>query len=236
MKKIGVLGGMSPESSIEYYRLFISLAKQREPEGRYPELIIYSLNFQDFCRPASKGQDDRVIALLRDKLASIEEAGADFAMMASNTPHKYYEELEKDLSIPLLSIVESTADAAAERGFSRVGLLGTKFTMSGNFYQQVFEKRGIEIVTPPKDDRGFVHEKIMNELVTGTSSDSTRNRLIEITRKMKRTGNIEATILGCTELPLVLSEEETGFPVLDTTEIHVKTAYNMAAEEPDGRA
>lgn len=230
MKKIGILGGMSPEASLEYYHLFISLAKEREPEGRYPELMIYSLNFEDFCKPASEGKDNQVISLLRRKLAALEDAGADFALMASNTPHMYYEKLKKDISIPLLSIVESTADVASEKGFDRVGLLGTEFTMTGDFYQKTFEKRGMEIVVPEKNDQKLVHEKIMNELVNGQILDPTREKLVDIANKMRRTKGVEAIILGCTELPLILSEEETGFPVLNTTKIHVKAAYNMASE------
>ncbi len=230
MKKIGILGGMSPVASLEYYHLFISLAKEREPEGRYPELMIYSLNFEDFCKPASEGKDNQVISLLRRKLAALEDAGADFALMASNTPHMYYEKLKEDISIPLLSIVESTADVASEKGFDRVGLLGTEFTMTGDFYQKTFEKRGMEIVVPEKNDQKLVHEKIMNELVNGQILDPTREKLVDIANKMRRTKGVEAIILGCTELPLILSEEETGFPVLNTTKIHVKAAYNMASE------
>jgi len=230
MKKIGILGGMSPESSLEYYRLFIERAKEREPEGRYPELIIYNLNFEDFCKPVSEGKHDRVIGLLKTKLAALEKAGADFAMMASNTPHMYYEELKDTLSIPLLSIVESTAEAASRQGFNRLGLLGTRFTMNGEFYPEVFEKRGLDIIIPEEDDRQYVHEKIMGELVNGTFRDKTRKKLVEITKDMRRSESVEAIILGCTELPMILSEKETGFPVLDTTRIHVDKAYNMAAD------
>jgi aspartate racemase len=150
--------------------------------------------------------------------------------MASNTPHRYYDRLEEEASIPLLSIVEATANVASEKGYNKVGLLGTKFTMNGDFYPGVFEEKGIELVTPGEDDRELVHDKIMNELVNGDILDETRKKLVEITRKMRRSEGVEATILGCTELPLILSEKETGFPVLDTTQIHVDAAYNMAAE------
>ncbi|MBS3788089.1 amino acid racemase [Candidatus Bipolaricaulota bacterium] len=229
MKKIGILGGMGPEASLEYYRLFITRAKEKEPEGRYPELIIYNLNFEDFCKPVSRGREEQVINLLRDKLVSLEKAGVDFALMASNTPHMYYDKLKKEVSIPLLSIVESTASVASEKGYDRLGLLGTKFTMTGDFYQKTFKKRGMEIVVPEKSKQEYIHEKIMNELVSGRILENTKKRLVEITGQMRKKEGIEATILGCTELPLILSEQETGFPVLDTTEIHVDAAYNMAA-------
>ncbi len=228
MKKIGVLGGMSPESSLDYYRKFISLSQERLPEGRYPEIVIYNLNFEDFCKPVSQGKDKEVRTLLREKLTDLEGAGVDFALMASNTPHMYYEELTEDISTPLLSIVEATAEAAKGRGYERVGLLGTDFTMTGGFYEKDFSEKDIEIVVPEEGDRKIVHDSIMNELVNGTILDSTRKELVDITKRMERAEGIEAVILGCTELPLILTEKEAGIPVLDTTKIHVEAAFDLA--------
>ena len=228
MKKIGVLGGMSPESSLEYYRSFISLSKERLPEGRYPELVIYNLNFEGFCRPVSRGKDEQVRDLLREKLTDLEKAGVDFALMASNTPHMYYDELKREISIPLLSIVEATAEKAKKEGYERVGLLGTDFTMTGDFYEKDFAERDMEIVVPEEGDREVVHDKIMNELVNGKILDSTRRELVKIVQKMQEAEGIEAIILGCTELPLILSEEEAGIPVLDTTKVHVEAGFDLA--------
>ncbi len=228
MKKIGVLGGMSPESSLEYYSSFISLSKERLPEGRYPELVIYNLNFEDFCSPVSRGEDERVRSLLREKLTDLEKAGVDFALMASNTPHMYYDELKKEISIPLLSIVEATAEKAKKEDYERVGLLGTDFTMTGDFYEKDFADRDMEIVVPDEGDREVVHDKIMNELVNGKILDSTRRELVKIIQKMQEAEGIEAIILGCTELPLILSEEEAGIPLLDTTKIHVEAGFDLA--------
>ncbi|MCF7876057.1 amino acid racemase [Candidatus Bipolaricaulota bacterium] len=230
MKKIGILGGMSPESSLEYYSSFISLSQERLPEGRYPELVIYNLNFEDFCRPVSRGKDERVRNLLREKLTDLEKAGVDFALMASNTPHMYYDELKKEISIPLLSIVEATAEKAKKEGYERVGLLGTDFTMTGDFYEKDFADRDMEIVVPDEGDREVVHDKIMNELVNGKMLDSTRRELVKIIKKMQEAEGIEAIILGCTELPLILSEEEAGIPVLDTTKIHVEAGFDLASD------
>lgn len=229
MKKIGILGGMSPEASIEYYRLMVDLAKGGEFHGSFPELIIYNLNFDDFCNPLSRGRDKEVIKLLSNKLHAIERAGADFALMASNTPHLYYAELEKELSIPLLSIVEATANVAKEMGFQKVGLLGTDFTMTSDFYPEEFEKHGIETVVPGAQDRNYIHDKIMNELVNGKIRNTTQKRLIKLVHKLEEVEDIDGVVLGCTELPLILSEEKLGVQVLDTTRIHVETALEFAS-------
>lgn len=229
MKKIGILGGMSPEASIEYYRLFVDLTRKSQLEENYPELIIYNLNFEDFCKPAFHHRDEKATNLLRNKLQAIEDAGADFALIASNTPHFYYEELKQEISIPLLSIVGATADAASEMGLGKVGLLGTDFTMTGEFYPEEFAKYGIKTVTPDEEDRKYVHGKIMSELVNGKIVDSTRKNLIEVVNKLKEVKGIEGVVLGCTELPLILSEEEVGLPVLNTTRIHVEAALNFAS-------
>lgn len=229
MKKIGILGGMSPEASIEYYRLFVKLTKEKESYGNFPELIIYNLNFEDFCNPVSKGRHKEVIELLRTKLKAIEDAGADFVLMASNTPHMYYADLKEEISIPLLSIVKATADAASEKGFQKVGLLGTDFTMTSDFYPEELSNHGLKTVIPDEQDRKYVHSKIMNELVAGNFRESTRKKLTELIRKLKEEKNIDGAVLGCTELPLILSEEEVGVPVLDTTRIHVEAALEFAS-------
>lgn len=229
MKKIGILGGMSPEASIEYYRLFVDLAKEKESYGNYPELIIYNLNFEDFFNPISSGRHEEVIELLRTKLKAIEDAGADFALMASNTPHMYYSDLKEDISIPLLSIVKATAEAASKRELQKVGLLGTDFTMTSDFYSEELLNHGIKTVTPNEQDRNYVHHKIMNELVAGNFREGTRKKLTEIIEELKKEENIDGVVLGCTELPLILSEEEVGVPVLDTTRIHVEAALEFAS-------
>lgn len=229
MKKIGILGGMSPEASIEYYRLFVDLTRESEFSENYPELIIYNLNFEDFCNPVSRGRHEEVVELLRTKLNAIEDAGADFVLMASNTPHMYYADLKGEISVPLLSIVKVTADAASEKGLQKVGLLGTDFTMTSDFYPEELSNHGIKTVVPDEQDREYVHRKIMNELVAGDFREDTRKKLTELIRELKEEENIEGVVLGCTELPLILSEEEVGVPVLDTTRLHVEAALEFAS-------
>lgn len=230
MKKIGLLGGMGPEASLEYYRQLISLAKENNPEGRYPEIIIYNLNFEDFCKPVSRGEDEEVFNLLSDKLEALERAGADFGMMASNTPHLYYNRLEDEVSIPILSIVDATAEKAKEKGLKKVALLGTEFTMNADFYPNTFESAGIDLVVPNQENRRVVHDKIMNELVNGKFLDETKEELTEIIGNLRQNRGIDGVVLGCTELPLILSEDELGVSVLDTTRIHVEAGFELSRE------
>ena len=230
MKKIGLLGGMGPEASLEYYRQLIELAKENNPKSRYPEIIIYNLNFEDFCKPVSRGEDEKVFNLLGDKLEALARAGADFAMMASNTPHLYYDRLIDEVSIPILSIVDATAEKAQAEGLNKVALLGTEFTMNADFYPSTFKKAGIELIVPERENRRVVHDKIMNELVNGKFLDSTKEKLTEIIEGLRQNQGIDGVVLGCTELPLILSEDELGVSVLDTTRIHVEAGFELSRE------
>ncbi len=229
MKKMGILGGMSPESTVEYYRVIITLCRQRGMGHRYPVIIVYSLNFQGFISLVESGNLPEVISLLYEAIDSLSHAGADFALMASNTPHIVFNEVADRSPIPLLSIVEETGKAAKSSGFSRVGLFGTKFTMEADFYSNVlWNKYGISVVTPEKADQDYIHHKIMTQLVNGYIVDETRQELSRIARKMADKEDIEALILGCTELPLILSEEVVSIPVLNTTRIHAEAALDFS--------
>ena len=229
MKKIGILGGMAPESTVEYYRIITSLCRQRGMGYRYPVIIVYSLNFQEFFSQVESGNLPAVTNLLCEAVNSLSKAGADFALMASNTPHIVFNEVAAKSPIPLLSIVEETGKVAKESGFNRVGLFGTKFTMQADFYSSaLLTKYGISVVTPEKAEQDYIHHKIMDELVNGYIVTETRQELVRIARVMTEKEGIEALILGCTELPLILAEEVVGIPVLDTTRIHAEAALNFS--------
>ena len=229
MKKIGIVGGMSPESTLEYYRIITTLCRQRGLGHRYPVIIIYSLNFKEFFSLVESGNWSEVINLISEAINSLSLAGADFALMASNTPHMVFNEVATKSSIPLLSIVEETGKVVKRLGFNRVGLFGTKFTMQSDFYSNFLSAEyGISVVTPKKGDQEYIHQKIMTELVNGCIVEETRQELSRIARKMADKEGIEALILGCTELPLILSEEVVGIPVLDTTRIHAEAALNFS--------
>lgn len=228
MKKIGILGGMAPESTLEFYYQLATLAQGNLPGREYPTIIIYSLNVEKFRKPLRSGNYPEAISLLPDGIQSLSRAGADFAIIAPNTPHMFYAELAERSPIPLLSIVDEAAKEADRRGFMRVGLFGTKFTIDGNFYRKEFEKYEISVVVPGDEDRNYIHKKVMGELADGKIGESTQKRIVEISRKMIREEGIQARILGSTKLPLILNEEALGIPVLDTTRIGVQSAFNYS--------
>ena len=229
MKKIGIVGGMAPESTVEYYRIITTLCRQRGMGYRYPVIIVYSLNFQEFISLVESGNLPEVINLLSKAIDSLSHAGAEFVLMASNTPHLVFNEVAARSPIPLLSIVEETGRAASKLGFSRVDLFGTKFTMQADFYNDVLStKYGISVVRPGKAEQDYIHSKIMTELVNGYIVEETGQQLSRIARTMADKEGIEALILGCTELPLILSEEVIGIPTLDTTRIHAGAALDFS--------
>jgi len=229
LKRIGILGGMSPESTLEYYRILVELSHERLPKDEHPVIIIYSLNFKEFIRLMGSRDYGGAVSLLAQGLEVLERAGADFALMASNTPHMFFEELAARAGIPLLSIIEATLERAKELGLNRLGLLGTKFTMEGEFYRSAAGRHGLEIAVPGDDrERGLIHRIIMEELVAGEIREESREALVKVAQALKATQGAEAIILGCTELPLVLSEEVLEMPVLDTTRIHAEAAFEFA--------
>jgi len=230
MKRIGILGGMAPESTLEYYRILIGLAHERLPQDEYPEIIVYSLNFKEFITRMVVEDHGGAVELLARGIAALKRAGADFALIASNTPHMFFAELQRRASLPLLSIVEATLQRAEELGLRRLGLFGTRFTMEGRFYPEAAQQRGLEIAVPEAAEQTLIHKTIMEELVNGRVLEESRTTLVEIAQQLKADQEIEALILGCTELPLILDEEVLGMPALDTTRIHAEAAFKWAQE------
>jgi len=232
MKKIGIVGGMAPESTLEYYRIITSLCRQRGMGHRYPVIIIYSLNFQEFFSLIESGKWSEVTNLISKAINSLSHAGADFVLMASNTPHMVFNEVARRSPIPLISIIKETGKMAKSLGFTKVGLFGTKFTMQADFYSDVFSTEyGISVVTPEKDKQDYIHHKIMTELVNGCINEETRQEMSMITKMLTEKEGIQALILGCTELTLILSQDVVGIPVLDTTRIHAEAALNFAQSD-----
>lgn len=230
MKKIGILGGMAPESTLEFYRQLTQLSQQNLPQETYPTIIIYSLNMAEFRKPLKSGNYPEATLFLSAGIQSLFRAGADFAIIASVTPHMFFDELSKESPIPLLSMVDESAKEAERRGFRKVGLYGTRFTMEGDFYRKGLEKYGISVVAPGDEERTYIHEKAMGELADGKIVENTQKRLVEISQKMVREDGIQALILGSTEFPLILNEEVLGIPALDITEIAVQRAFACSQE------
>jgi len=224
MKKIGIIGGLGPEATIDYYKELINAFKTNDGDLNYPEIIIYSVNMSEFLALMKAKDYDMATAYLLEKIKGLELAGAEFAALSANTPHLLFDRLKAAAGIPLISIVEATRDECLERGLKRTGLFGTGFTMEASFYPDVFKKHGIEVVMPDAEDKALINHKLFSEIELGIFREETRQLLIEITGKMVREQQIDSLILGCTEFPLILDQETYGgIPVLNTTRIHVET-------------
>lgn len=224
MKSIGIVGGIAPESTIEYYRLILASYRARTNDLANPSIVINSIDLAKVLALAGAAELDELTGYLVDEIERLARAGVDFAVIASNTPHIVFDEIRLRTSIPLISIVEAARDAAKARGLSRLGLFGTRFTMQGRFYQEVFGRAGIEVITPAEEEQNYVHDKYIGELVNAIFRSETREALITIAKRMVVRDGIDGLILGGTELPLILRDEgEAGVPFIDTTRIHVET-------------
>jgi aspartate racemase len=223
MKTVGIIGGVGPESTIEYYRFIIEAYRERKHDDTYPSIIINSVDVNKYVGLATANRFDTFADGLVIEIARLAAAGADFGALAANTPHIIFDELQRRSSIPLVSIVEATCDKARSLGLKRVALLGTRFTMTGGFYQDVFARAGIELITPNEDEQEYIHEKYIGELLKNIFTDETRAGLLAIIEQLRDRETIEAVILGGTELPLILRDAERGdMKFLDTTKIHVE--------------
>jgi aspartate racemase len=225
MTTLGILGGIGPESTVEYYRSLIAGYRQLRPDGSYPSIILNSISVTKLLALMGADQLDEVADYLTDELQRLVRAGADFAIIAANTPHIVFDEVQRRSPIPLLSIVEATCAEAARRQVSTAALLGTRYTMKSRFYPDVFARKGITLVVPPEDEQLYIHNKYVGELLENIFLPETRQRLLEIIEGMKQRHGIQAAILAGTELPLILrAQEACGIPLLDTTQIHVQAA------------
>jgi aspartate racemase len=224
MKTVGIIGGIAPESTIQYYRLIVAGYREHKRDGNYPSILINSINMKQMLDLIGAKRLPEAIQYLRGEIDKLARAGADFGVLASNTPHLVFDDLQAVSPIPLISIVEATCQRASELGLERVGLFGTRFTMQGGFYDREFEKRGTVIVLPADDDQEYIHEKYMTELVNGVILEETKVGLLRIANRLKREKRIQGLVLGGTELPLILKDgDDTEIPFLDTTSIHVQS-------------
>jgi aspartate racemase len=222
VKRIGLVGGLGPEATLEYYRGIIDIFKSTDKSLNYPEIIIYSMNLSELIGMMNRKEYDRVVVYLLGVIDSLKKAGADFAAMCANTPHLVFDALVKLSPLPLVSIVEAVSDEVYRLGIEKPGLIGTGFTMSGTFYQDVFDRREIPVILPDDQDKKIINEKLFSEIELGIFKDETRELLIRIIEKMVHTQQIDGLILGCTEFPLILTEARyAGIPMLNTTQIHI---------------
>jgi aspartate racemase len=232
VKTLGIIGGIAPESTIDYYRTIIALYRARKSDGSYPPILINSIDLQRVLTMAAAGELAALTDWLLSELQKLERAGAAFAILASNTPHLVFDELERQSPLPLTSIVAETAAVAKTRSVQRLALFGTRFTMQGPVYRDVFARQNIAIVAPESADQDYIHEKYMSELVAGVFLPETRAGLLAIVDRMATEANVDGVILGGTELPLILREpSHNGIPFLNTTRIHCEAAVERMFSE-----
>jgi aspartate racemase len=223
MKTVGIIGGTGPESTIAYYRQIIAGYRARKADGNYPSLIINSIDLKKLLDLAAAGHLEELTTYLLDEVRKLAAAGADFGILAAVTPHLVFDALAAQSPIPLISIVEVTRDAAAALGLKRLGIFGTRFAMEATFFPNVLQKSGIAVVLPAPEERNFIHEKYLGELVNGILLPETRIGLLKIVSRMKTEEHIDGLILGGTELPLILPKAKyEGILFLDTTKLHVE--------------
>lgn len=217
----GIIGGIAPESTIAYYRQILAAWREGHPDGGNPPLVINSIDLKRMLALVAAEQFDELTDWLLRELQRLAGAGASFALFASNTPHIVFPNVRRRSPLPLLSIVEATCAHAQSLGLRRLGIFGTRFTMQGRFYRDVFSQAGIELVVPTDDEQQWIHDKYLGELVNAVFLDSTRDGLLAIAQRLASRDAIDGLILGGTELPLILNEDFGPVPFLDTTKIHV---------------
>ena len=228
-RTIGILGGMSPESTVTYYEHITRAYHARFGDYGYPQIAIYSVNFQRIVDWQHAGRWDRIADDLARGIRSLAAAGADFAVIATNTMHYVYPQIQASVDIPILSIIDATADAIVAANARTVGLLGTEFTMSRGFYRQGLGNKGITALIPPDHERAIVNRVIYEELTVGRILPESRRQYAEIIRGLEARG-AEGVILGCTEIPLLVGSADASVPLFDTTTIHADRALQYALE------
>lgn len=226
MKTIGLIGGLGPEATVDYYKKIITSFMTTHGGLTCPEIIIYSVNFAEFLELISNKQWQKLTELLLEKISLLHNAGAEFAAIASNTPHIVFNEIASESPIPLISIIESTFAEARKRGLKKAGLIGTKITMETDLYKTPFKSRGISVVVPSEEEQQMIHHKLFSEIELGIFKDSTREELLSVVKRMVDDDCIDSLILGCTELPLILTKEMYGIPFLNTSHIHCQSIIN----------
>lgn len=228
MRTIGLLGGMTSESSAEYYKLINTFTREKLGGNHSAKSVMVSVDFGEMELLMESGEWEKLKDELTKTARQIEAGGADFLVICTNTIHKFADHIESSLSIPVLNIIDVTAKKINENGFKTIGLLGTRFTMEEEFYKgRLLKKHGINSVIPTEEERKTIHKIIMEELSIGVITDSSRKKHLEIINNLSEKG-AEGVILGCTEIPSLVSVNDIDVPLFDTTLIHAKAAVNFA--------
>lgn len=232
MRTIGMLGGMSWESTTEYYRLANQLVRDRRGGLRSAPLLLHSVDFAEVAEMQRRGQWDDAGHYLAERAVGLETAGADVIVLCTNTMHIVADRIEAAVTVPFLHIVDVTAEAVRAAGLTRVGLLGTAFTMEQDFYADRMAERGVELVVPDADDRATVHRVIFDELVLGVLSEESRSAYLDVVARLADRG-AQGVVLGCTEIELLLSPDDCPLPAFPTTRLHVEAAVAHALADDE---
>lgn len=225
MKRLGIIGGLGPESTLDYYQRIIALFRERTGDGHYPEFVIVSVDLRKGLDFMDANDLSGMANYLLEAIDRLARSGADFGIISANTPHIVFDEVAPKSPIPLISIVEATCAAAKAQNLKRLALMGTRYTMQSDFYTKVFAREGVELFVPEGEDQDYLHEKYFSELVPGKFLSETRAGLLAIVDRMKTRSAIDGVILAGTELPLILRDlVHNSIPFLDTTKIHVEAA------------
>ena len=228
MKMIGLIGDMSWESTVTYYQLINEAVKEKLGGLHSAKILLYSVDFAQIEQYQISGMWEQSAELLTDAAKSLEVAGADFIVICTNTMHKVAPQIQKALHIPILHIADATADVLLARGIRKTAPLGTKYTMTQDFYKSCLMKHGIEVVIPNRQEIEIVNRVIYEELCVGIISEASRRKYCEIIDRLKREADAEAVILGCTEIGLLIKPENSVLTVFDTTRIHAEAAVAEA--------
>lgn len=229
MKTIGLIGGMSWESTVTYYQIINTFMKEKLGGFHSVKCVLYSVDFDEIERRMSAGKWDEAAEILGSAAAALERAGADFILICTNTLHKVFDQVAFHVSVPLLHIADASADALDARGFHTVALLGTKYTMQQDFYRERLKRRGFEVLVPDEDDMDEINRIIFRELCLGEIKGESRRTYVGIIQKLAARG-AEAAVLGCTEIGLLVRPEDVETPLFDTAIIHARRAAELAAE------
>lgn len=222
MKKVGIIGGIGPEATVDYYQSIIS--KFQEEIGSkedLPELFINSINMYKMFNMLTNGETQEVINYLADAVQKLESVGADFVIMCGNTPHIVFEQIQQKVQVPMISIVEETYLKALDLRLEKIGLIGTKFTMENDFFRKPFISNNIEMVVPNQSEQEYIHRKIVEELENGIVNNETKTGFLSIINQMIDRDGIQGIVLGCTELPMIIKKEDLNIYSLNTAEIHI---------------
>ncbi|MBF7023410.1 aspartate/glutamate racemase family protein [Staphylococcus kloosii] len=222
MKRVGIIGGLGPESTVDYYKSFIHKYQYKvDSKQDLPELFINSINMYNIFKYIDENRLEDLAKYVGEAAQKLEQIGADFIIIAANTPHIVFNEIEKMVEVPMISIVDATYEQAEEQDLQTLGLLGTKFTMTHDFFKTTFRDNDKNIVVPHQDEQEHIHKRIVDELENGIVNEKTKDEFLSIINRMIQEDHIDGIILGCTELQMLLNSDDFDIPLLETMDIHV---------------